>query len=612
MIKMFRILSLVIAAAFVCSGATAAGDLYSLAKSRQQDLRLSVYITANSVRDYLATTEQRQEALSLLRFNGITKVYLEVYRSGLTISPDQLKTVRDFFLANGLQVVGGIATVPGGDFGVRQDATLGWFNWQNQKTQDDIKNVIEQSAPLFDNFIIDDFLCTADTSAESRLAKGDKSWSEYRRDLLVKLSQDLFIGPAKHANPDIKLTIKFPQWYDRFHLFGYDPVRETALFDQIWIGTETRGQYTQRYGFVQPYEAFVNFRWLADMAGNKTGGAWFDHGDCDAIDFIDQAYQSVLAGASELVLFHYGDFVSGHPGHQLLRAQFKQLADIAHLVHDNPVIGISGYKPANSDAGGDLYVMDFIGMIGVPLIPAAAFPNDAKTIFLPTQAAHDSDVVDKALESIAKGTTVIVTSGFLLHAKEGGKAARAAGIEIQGPGKPLFADSILSGESYTPLSRALGMEAEISLTPDARALITARVGNTQIPYLTKSIKGPVYVLNSHTFSQSDFDAVGEVLLCPKPLALLDLPESCANTLRTAFNQNFAIELHAPMRVTLQPLGDKLWMVQNYNQQKVDISINTPFSSVLELMSQEIYNANAEGQFCITMTPRSRILLQALE
>ena len=269
-------------------------DLFTYAQERITDLRFSSYITAHSIRDHLSTMEGRREALSLFRCNGITKAYVEVYRGGLTIDKQVLIDVKEFFEKNNIDVVGGIATVPGKDFGVRQEAPLGWFNWQNQKTQDDLKEVMLMSAEVFDEFIIDDFLCTGDTSAESKSAKGDRSWSQYRMDLLSDLSSKLFIDPAKQVNQNITMIIKYPQWYDRFHLFGYDVVREPAVFDKVWVGTESRGQYTQRYGFVQPYEGFVNFRWLASLSQGKISGAWFDHGDCDADDFIEQAYQSVI------------------------------------------------------------------------------------------------------------------------------------------------------------------------------------------------------------------------------------------------------------------------------------------------------------------------------
>jgi len=162
---------------------------------------------------------------------------------------------------------------------------------------------------------------SAAQTQHDKAAKGNRSWDEYRRALLTELAQCVFIGPAKQVNPDITMIVKYPQWYDRFHLFGYDTKTLPELFDKVWVGTETRGRNTQRFGFVQPYEVFVNYHWLADIAGEKIGGAWFDHGDCAEHDFINQAYTSVLAG--------------------------------------------------------DMYIMDFLGMLGIPIVPVHKFPiND--------------------------------------------------------------------------------------------------------------------------------------------------------------------------------------------------------------------------------------------
>ncbi len=143
-------------------------DFQSYVESRNDDLRLSTYVTAHAVEQLLSTVEGRREALSILKANGINKLYVEVYRSGLVVSPDLLQDVTEFFTQNGFEVVGGIATVPGTDFGVRQEARYGWFNWQNEKTQMDLRKVMEDIAPIFESFIVDDFLCTADTSIESK------------------------------------------------------------------------------------------------------------------------------------------------------------------------------------------------------------------------------------------------------------------------------------------------------------------------------------------------------------------------------------------------------------------------------------------------------------
>ncbi|KAA3616309.1 MAG: hypothetical protein DWQ05_11255 [Calditrichaeota bacterium] len=548
-------------------------DLFSHAQKRSDDLRLSVYITAHAVNDLLSTDAGRREAISLFRSNGITKAYVEFYRGGLVIQQPLLEKVQQFFISNQIDVVGGIATVPGTNFGVRQQAQLGWFNWQNPKTQKDLKEVMQMAAAVFDEIIVDDFLCTADTSEESKNARAGRSWSQYRRDLLTQLSQELFIKPAKEINPDISIIIKYPQWYDRFHLFGYDVEREPALYDKVWVGTESRGQYTQRYGFVQPYEGFVNYRWLSTLSQGKISGAWFDHGDCDDDDFIEQAYQTVLAGAQEIVIFNYFSFVNGHKGHHLLRMQFDQLADLAREIALNPVQGAAAYKPAHSDAGSDLYLMDFIGMLGAPLIPHSTYPADSDVILLPTQAAADSNILQKIESSLSRNATLIFTTGFLANAPNGEKLAEMAGITWPFKSTPFNSPILLESGNRKEIKHGLDLEANIKSTT-AQTLLAVQHGFEKIPFLTEQKFGEnsVYILNVHTFSQADFDKVKEVLLCPKPLGLLEIPQSWANTFRGVFNQKSKVQLDAPSRICLQPLGENGWVIHNYNQSKTEFTL----------------------------------------
>ena len=101
-------------------------DFRSLALEKKQHLQLSTYVTAHTVEQMFTTEAGRREVLSLLNCYGITKVYLEVYRSGLVISPDLIEPSVKFLEVNGFEVVGGIATVPGNDFGVEQEGPLSW------------------------------------------------------------------------------------------------------------------------------------------------------------------------------------------------------------------------------------------------------------------------------------------------------------------------------------------------------------------------------------------------------------------------------------------------------------------------------------------------------
>jgi len=536
-------------------------------------LEWQAYLTAHAVQRLGADPSQFELTMDQFRSLRVSKVILEVYRSGLIVPQNQLAQVRDAFRQSGLAVAGGIATVPGGDFGVPANTGLSWFNWQNPKTQRDLEAVVRRSARVFDEFIVDDFVCTGDKSAESEAARAGRSWSAYRRDLLTGLCQSIFIDPAREVNPNINMIIKYPQWYDRFHLFGYDVARMSRLFDQVWVGTETRGANTQRFGFVPPYEGFVNYRWLSSIAGPKLGGAWFDHGDCNAHDFVEQAWQTVLAGARQIILFNSDDLVAGHPGHELLRRDFDDLERLATAVRDSPVIGFAAYKPPNSDAGSDLYVMDFLGMLGLPLIPHSSYPKDAQTIFLPTQAAADPAIEPLVAQSLDSGRSLVLTAGFLAALPPSTPFLLWAGLAENVTLQPQFAPHLLDDGQTVALDPPLRLAAQV-IPGAARVLLEAEVNGVLVPFLTEHRvdRSRVIVLNVHTFSQADFDAVGEVLLAPRPLGLLEIPPGWVGQVREAFGDAPHAKLRAPSRVTLQPLQIRGWFVQNYNPHPVHVEL----------------------------------------
>jgi hypothetical protein len=52
---------------------------------------------------------------------------------------------------------------------------------------------------------------------------------------MAHLSRERIRAPARRVNPQVRLIIKYPQWYDRFHERGDDVIRQTADFDRIWV-----------------------------------------------------------------------------------------------------------------------------------------------------------------------------------------------------------------------------------------------------------------------------------------------------------------------------------------------------------------------------------------
>ena len=97
-------------------------------------LQLSVYCTAGDVDRYLGKAEARQQVLHILRPLKVARLFLEGRRGDQYVSPGQLRELRDWFAAQGIRCSGGIATVPGGDFGQRQQGGLEWLNWESQKS----------------------------------------------------------------------------------------------------------------------------------------------------------------------------------------------------------------------------------------------------------------------------------------------------------------------------------------------------------------------------------------------------------------------------------------------------------------------------------------------
>lgn len=516
-------------------------------------VQISVYATAGDVQRHLATPADREKVARLLEPLRVSRVFLEGRRGDEYVPPELLRAVRDFFAPRGVACAGGIATVPGRTFGVRQTGGLSWLNWEDAKTRSDVTEFFSENAPIFGELIVDDFYCTGDTSPASDRARAGRSWGEYRRELLVSLIDPIIVKPARTAHPDVRLILKYPQWYDRFHKFGYDPLRMSPRFDEIWVGTEVRDPKTRRMGFVQPTEGYFNFRWLASMAGEKVRGAWFDHIECSPQHFLNQAYQSVLAGARELTLFHLGDLVEGHPGDALLAARLPELFDLAARAQRQEIDGIAFYKPPASEADDNQYLLDYLGMIGLPIVPVARYPETARVVFLAAQAAADSEILDQVRRHLERGTTLVLTPAFVRGL--GQTVGKMAGVEVQPASLPAEATAVQSGSREYALATPIDLDA--GLTKNGSTVrMNVRVGGQSVPFLTEYAAGKsrVLVLNVRTFSEQDFLDAGEWLLAPKPRGLAEIPEALADELRAALLAPIGVDLKAPAGVALYLFG----------------------------------------------------------
>lgn len=534
--------------------------------AHRETLSLSTYVTVETVRRMAQDASLRADSLKALEENGIQKVYLETSRGCMPPPETELAFLRDFLVQHGYAVAAGLAIHPSApDFGVKADTGLAWFNFQNPKTQADVAEAVRQTAQVFDEIIIDDFLCSGDRSPESNAARGAREWGAYRRDLLTALSVSMIIEPARAVNPQVRVIIKYPQWYDLFDVYGYDPERQPPLYDGVYVGTETRGPRTQRFGFTQPYEGFVNFRWLGGLSRGKLGGAWFDFGDCTGPEFVDQAWMSTLAGARELVIFSFPTLLAGHDGLPRLREDYLKLVELARAVAEHPAVGIATYKPANSAAGNDIYLLDHLGMLGLPIVPVSEFPTMATVSLLPTQAATDISLLRKLTLAMKPGKTFVFTPGLLATAADGEALSRLAGIAWPKPLERLTASHVRAVGGDIPVPRGLDLATRLEKIT-ARVLLEAVVEGETVPLLTEQDRDGcrVLVLNLRGYGPQDFEATGEYLLSPRELGVLDLPFPVCNILRRAMAGSLVGDAQLASRTTLHLLGEAGWVIQNFN------------------------------------------------
>ena len=385
--------------------------LWDLANENKGLLKIATLFTAQNVRDHLGSEQGISKAIDWCKKTGVTHVFIETFRSQYTAKRETLKRARSGFEEEGFEVSGCVTTTQVGKI------STGWnliSCYTNKGTQSQLQEIFEYTASLFDEIMIDDFLFTDCQCGECKKARGDWTWADYRCELMVRVSRERILAPARAVNPNVKIIIKYPQWYDNFHNRGYEVSRETADYDRIWVGTETRDYDDKRWGGKVQYEAYYIMRWLGKIGGPKTGGGWFDPYGTTENTYVEQARQTVLADAKEMLLFCYGSLLrdTGPANVDKLRAEIPGLFKLARLVRNKPLIGVLAPKPPNSDAYDEQYVFDFVGMLGLPLVPAAKISPDAKAAFFSVHALKDPEFSDKLKKMLDDEKQVLITDGL--------------------------------------------------------------------------------------------------------------------------------------------------------------------------------------------------------
>jgi hypothetical protein len=353
----------------------------------------------------------------------IDKLYLETYRDMIMADRETIIKAKEFLEKKGILVSGGITLV------VQEANRFKTFCYSNQEHLQKIREIVEFTAGLFDEIILDDFFFTSCKCELCIKNKGNKSWTDYRLDLLKDVAENVIIKTAREINPDVKIIIKYPNWYDHYQFLGYNLEYEPQIFDMIYTGTETRDpEYTHQH--LQPYQSYSIMRYLENVSPGKNAGGWIDPFNRRYLDrYGEQISLTLFSKPKEVTLFSLQFLVEEMDKNDGTIEYLSNVAPLAGYVlakADNFMnqlgkpFGIPAYKPYHSS--GEDFLHNYIGMLGIPVDITPDFPYESNMILLTESAKYDSDIIQKIKKQLIDGKNVIITSGLL-------KALQGRGIE---------------------------------------------------------------------------------------------------------------------------------------------------------------------------------------
>ena len=400
-----------------------------------RNFKLATYFVAQAAAH--ADREQLEKDLRFFeRYLRLDRVYLEPFRSGVLADEEHIRLCREVLEDHGIEVAGGLTTTIGTPEGEEPKQRLfETFCYNDEKMLARLREVSAFIGRMFDEFIIDDFFFTNCTCEACRCGRDvwnrghgitDGSWQAYRLQLMENVSREYVIAPAKAANPDCRITIKYPNWAESYQETGYNPAGQRELFDMIYTGTEARDTVTTDQHLPR-YLSYSLMTYFENMRPGRNGGGWFDPFDLHITEqYLEQAYLTAFSRPKELMLFCF-QALADNAFVPPLGYHLDKLDEV--LDHCGKPVGIMCYLPDNSQ--GEDNIQDFLGMCGLPVMLTPYWPADASAILLTRASACDPDVVEKLEKYVADGGKALVTSGFLEAVTDRG-ISRMTSIRLNG------------------------------------------------------------------------------------------------------------------------------------------------------------------------------------
>jgi len=542
-------------------------------------VQLTVYIDAETLRGELASENHLAEAADLLQACQIRRVVLEGFRFGVVVSEEWLRAVRNFFEGLGITALGGIMPLHGEAFGKRAEGVetrQPVFCYSDRETVDALEAEIRKLARIFGQVVLDDGFFTSCRCPECTHACIDGDWGAMRRRLLADVASR-WVRAAHEENRNVRVTVKFPQYYDRYQRFGYDVIRFPKIFDAVWQGTETRNPDTLDYGYVEQYQGYFNLRWMQLCAGEKCESGWFDFLDCNGQLFFDQAVTTCLGASNRITIYRYDKALFS--GSRMGRLA-KSLPGLEAL-HEGAVNprGVHVIKPPNVGGGRDLFIFDYLGMLGIPCVPATEISTSMRSIIVTAHGAGSPAVVDAIPRALMAGRHVILTFDALRRLADRPEVLEFLGYRPSelAAGKAQVRAFHIDGTAY-PCDEPYHVPGDLAPS-DAAVLAWAELDASEefalrVPMVTaKSYAsgGRAVVWNLGTFGDEDFD-IRERLNVPVQSDLFNLPKQVIDFLRQTATGPYRVTIKAPARVATF-LFDRHVAFMNYGAVPAEVEVS---------------------------------------
>ena len=548
-----------------------------------QNFQVAMYLRAGDIAAQGSDiTPFKEKFEALLRLVKISKVYVETHRDLVIPDESTLVAVRDYLKSKGIQIAGGITVT------IIERENFATYCHSNPEYRQKLKDVVTLTARLFDDVIFDDFFFTNCKCPLCIAAKGDKSWTEFRLEQMTQASRELVLPVARAANPNVKVVIKYPNWYEHFQGLGFNLKDQPPLYDGIYTGTETRDAVLN-FQHLQPYESYLIYRYFENIKPGGNRGGWVDPFASYTLDrYAEQLWLTLYAKAPEVTLFDYHsidqmpiqesqrgawqgqgtsfDFdavtasVREKDGSLSSQAKMALAAGAAFEIADqfigklgNPV-GVKAYKPYHST--GEDFLHNFLGMIGIPIELVPEFPAEALVVLLTECASFDPDIVTKIKGQLMAGKPVVITSGLLRALQDKGLGDI---VEMECTDRKQASHEFLIGWDHVyTANRPILVPIIHYLTNDSWEDISCLGGTTGSPLLHYASYGRsrLYVLTI----PDNFDD------------LYALPDEVLNRIREVVTRGLFVRLEAPSQVALFLYDNDTFIVESFLDHSADIRL----------------------------------------